>query len=172
MSWIIQTIVWVLWPISVVLVQDSGEKSGHIVPCFNTFFQYLDEHPPKDENTHEAKTGLHDSKMDLLRATGDDAKKLGKNLTRHFTTFDNNRFTDYYSLFSYDSFFRCSFGFIHSFGKTSLCSGFARRCLELLRESSAGDPGRKASSAQKPQGNYIIICSSSLHILSICQKSH
>jgi hypothetical protein len=48
--------------------------------------QYLDEHPPKDENTHEAKTGLHDAKMDLLRATGDDAKKLGKRLSLQITS--------------------------------------------------------------------------------------
>ena len=41
-------------------------------------FQYLDEHPPLESNSLEAKTGLHDAKMDLLRATGDEAKKLGK----------------------------------------------------------------------------------------------
>jgi len=42
-----------------------------------SFPQYLDEHPPKESNCQDAKTGLHDAKVDLLRATGDDAKKLG-----------------------------------------------------------------------------------------------
>jgi hypothetical protein len=38
----------------------------------------LDEHPQKESNCHEAKNGLYDAKTDLLRATGDDAKKLGE----------------------------------------------------------------------------------------------
>lgn len=40
--------------------------------------QYLDEHPPKESNLSDAKRGLNDAKMDLLKATGDDAKKLGR----------------------------------------------------------------------------------------------
>ncbi len=87
--WLRKIVDWLqiaLWHLKVLSLADQLRKRGtdKQIETLSFFLtgeakleQYLDEHPPKESNSSDAKRGLNDAKIDLLKATGDDAKKLG-----------------------------------------------------------------------------------------------